>query len=186
MAVHLLTAGPDWGSVPDWLAAVGTLAAFAVALRLLAKELAARREYEGDRRRAQARLISTWDTFPEPDPHDSSVYWFYVVVKNASEEPVYRVSVVMEEPGSIFAETTGSPNARMEFFTVAPGESDRLGFRMPEHRSGRLTLSFTDAAGRRWERYPDGRLVELNRPPRRPRKDKLNDWIAGQVDQLDY
>jgi hypothetical protein len=43
VAVHLLAASPDWGTVPDWLAAVGTLAAFAVALRLLGKELAARR-----------------------------------------------------------------------------------------------------------------------------------------------
>jgi hypothetical protein len=36
--------------------ALGTFAAFAVALRLLAKALAARREQEEDRRRAQA----TW------------------------------------------------------------------------------------------------------------------------------
>ena len=44
------------GTVPDWVTALGTFAAFAVALRLLAKELAARREQEEDRRRAQA----TW------------------------------------------------------------------------------------------------------------------------------
>ena len=42
--------------MPDWVTALGTFAAFAVALRLLAKELAARREQEEDRRRAQA----TW------------------------------------------------------------------------------------------------------------------------------
>lgn len=35
---------------------------------------------------------------------------------------------------------------------------------------GPVSISFTDAAGRRWKRYPDGRLVELNRP-RRSRKD---------------
>jgi hypothetical protein len=185
-AFPTLAAGPDWGTVPDWLAAVGTLAAFAVALRLLAKELAARREYEEDRRTEQARLVSTWTTFPERDAQDSSLYWFYVVVKNASEVPVHNVSVVMEEPRSPYARATGSPDCRMQFFTVAPGENDRLAFRHPEHHAGPLTLTFTDAAGRRWTRYPDGRLVEPDRPRRRSRKDALNAWIAGEVDQLDY
>jgi hypothetical protein len=163
--------------VPDWLAAIGTLAAFAVAVRLLAKELAVRREAEEDRRTEQARHVSTWTTFPEPDDQDSSLFWFFVVVKNGSEEPVYNVSVLMDEPGSIYAEATGSPTCRMEFFTVAPGESDRPRLRMSEHQSGPLTLLFTDAAGRRWKRYPDGRLEgSLNAtalregPPRRLRQ----------------
>jgi hypothetical protein len=34
-----LLAKAEWGTVPDWVTAFGTLAAFAVALRLLAKEL---------------------------------------------------------------------------------------------------------------------------------------------------
>jgi hypothetical protein len=51
---------------------------------------------------------------------------------------------------------------------------------------GRLALLVTDAAGRRWNRYPDGRLVEPDRPRRRSRKDFYNAWIAGEVDQLDY
>lgn len=42
------------GTIPDWIAALGTVAAFGVALRPLAKELAARREVEEDCRRAQA------------------------------------------------------------------------------------------------------------------------------------
>lgn len=42
----MLLAKAEWGTIPDWVTAFGTLAAFAVALRLLAKELAARREYE--------------------------------------------------------------------------------------------------------------------------------------------
>jgi hypothetical protein len=50
---------------------------------------------------------------------------------------------------------------------------------------GPITLSFTDAAGRRWKRYPDGRLVEPDRPQRRSHKDAMNAWIAGEIDQLD-
>jgi hypothetical protein len=51
--------------------------------------------------------------------------------------------------------------------------------------SGPVSISFTDAAGRRWKRYPDGRLVELGRQ-RRSRKDFMNAWIAGELDRLDY
>ena len=87
------------GTVPDWLEAFGTLAAFAVALQLLAKELA-RREQEEDRRSEQARLMSAWTTSPVRDIHDDFEFWFSVVVKNASEAPVYNVSVLMERPGS--------------------------------------------------------------------------------------
>jgi hypothetical protein len=74
--------------VPDWVTAFGTLAAFAVALRLLAKELAARREQEEDRRRAQAHLVSVW---PEYKGHEDPCLPWYVVVKNGNEEPVYEV-----------------------------------------------------------------------------------------------
>jgi hypothetical protein len=55
-----LLAQAEWGTVPDSVTAFGTLAAFAVALRLLAKELTARREYEEDRRRAQASRVICW------------------------------------------------------------------------------------------------------------------------------
>lgn len=58
MTAFLPLAQVEWGTVPDWVAAFGTLAAFAVALRLLFKELEARREYEADRRRDQARLVA--------------------------------------------------------------------------------------------------------------------------------
>ena len=59
-----------------------------MALRLLAKELAARREQEEDRRRAQAHLVSVW---PEYKGHEDPCLPWYVVVKNGSEEPVYDV-----------------------------------------------------------------------------------------------
>ena len=156
----MLLAKVEWGTIPDWLAAFGTLAAFAVALRLLAKELAVRREAEEDRRSEQARLVSTWDTFPEPDPRDSSQSRFFVVVRNASEEPVYSVTVVMEERGSPYIGITGSSDLNIRFFTVAPGASDGLALRQPEHRAGPLTLN-TPAAlamgrvhARRWGRVP--------------------------------
>jgi CO/xanthine dehydrogenase Mo-binding subunit len=85
----MLLAKAQWGTVADWVTAFGTLAAFFVALRLLAKELAARREQEEDRRRVQARLVNAWPTvrWRESDGEAELL----LVVKNASDEPVYQV-----------------------------------------------------------------------------------------------
>jgi hypothetical protein len=99
MAAFLL-AKAEWGTVPDWVTAFGTLAAFAVALRLLAKELPARREYQEDRRREQARLVSAWfDAVLEPP----TTLEFYIHRQNGSEEPVHDVKVTLVAENSAFA-----------------------------------------------------------------------------------
>jgi hypothetical protein len=194
VTIHLLAAGPDWGTVPDWLAAVGTLAAFAVALRLLAKELAVRREAEEDRRRDQARLISAW--LADPEDIDRNV-WLMIIATNGSDEPIYGFHAVLVPSESPFTDDpeaglgqVGTAQFRRE--TLPPKETTRGMFQVVKDgivtgvMPGPVSISFTDAAGRRWKRYPDGRLVEPDRPRRRSRKDYMNAWIAGEVDQLDY
>jgi hypothetical protein len=158
-----LAAGPDWGSVPDWLAAIGTLAAFAVALRLLAKELAARREQEEDRRQEQAHRVSIW--MEHFGTEAAGNFMLLLVRSNRSDEPVYSVSFCMEhpdEPGSVTREDT---------WPLLPPGTQTDGPLVLTYPPGPATLTFTDAAGRRWKRYPDGRLVEPDRPRRRSRKD---------------
>lgn len=49
--------GADWGSVPDWVAGVGTVLAFAIAMVVFAYEVWERRR--SDRRR-QAERITAW------------------------------------------------------------------------------------------------------------------------------
>jgi hypothetical protein len=203
--MHLLAAGPDWGSVPDWLAAIGTLAAFAVALRLLAKELAARREVEEDRRREQARLISAWPEVPEVPgvkdlPRDTDVddwlretgteAYVHLVMKNGSAEPVYRIYAVMVASDSSYAddpeEGAGQPGTAETRRRILPPGEKEIGI-FPTFLEGfetgigpgPVSIAFTDAAGRHWKRYPDGRLVELNRPRRRPRW--LEDLDLGRL-----
>jgi hypothetical protein len=163
--------------VPDWLAAIGTIAAFFVALRVLAKELEARREQAEDRRREQASRVAIW-TQSVPQPGPSTTY--AIVMRNNSEEPVSAITFSMEhpdEPGMVTREETWDllPPGRHP----GPATSQAL---LP----GPITLSFTDGAGRRWTRYPDGRLVERDRPRRRSRKDYYNAWIAGELGDLDY
>jgi hypothetical protein len=196
MPVHLFAAGLDWGSVPDWVAALGTVAAFLVALRLLAKELAARREQEEDRRRAQARLVNAWLAMKwvkSSDPDDELQGW--IIVNNASDEPVYQVKLTVVRTDSGFASDPEA--ARGQAPTI---EEDLPLPLLPQEHSERwapaewklgtwhvvLGLSFTDSQGRRWKRVPDGSLTEVTKRPRRSRKDYMNAWIAGEVDQLDY
>jgi hypothetical protein len=190
VTAFLPLAQAEWGTVPDWVTALGTILAFLVALRLLAKELAAHHEAEEDRRRAQVRLVAGWVTPPRPDPQAPANFVFDLVIRNASEEPIYDLNAVMVPPNGPHANdpeaappTVGA--ARIQRGTLPPDEYVELRFRMVPTMPGILGMSFTDAAGRRWKRYPDGRLVEPNRQ-RRSRKDYMNAWIAGELDHLDY
>lgn len=190
MTAFLLAQDQDrLGTVPDWIAALGTIAAFAVALRLLAKELSARREQEEDRRRAQARLVAGWVAMPEQDPQAPANWVFGVVVRNGSDEPIHDVNAVMVPAGSPYAsDPEATPPAiaavRVLRESMPPGETIEQRLRMVPIMPGSFGMSFTDAAGRRWKRYPDGRLVEPTRQ-RRSRKDYMNAWIAGELDHLD-
>lgn len=47
----------DWGSVPDWLAGVGTVGTLAVAVRVLSREASDRRKQGEFARSAQARQV---------------------------------------------------------------------------------------------------------------------------------
>jgi hypothetical protein len=47
----------DWGTVPAWVGAVGTVAAFAVTVALLLREIRLRREQMSDEEKLQARLV---------------------------------------------------------------------------------------------------------------------------------
>jgi hypothetical protein len=97
----MLLAKAEWGTLPDRVSALGTVAAFFVGLRLLAKELAARHEQEQDRRRAQARLVNTWLAANWRESDGELEGWF--VVQNASDEPIYQVKITVVPRDSKFA-----------------------------------------------------------------------------------
>jgi hypothetical protein len=97
-----LLATVELGTVPDWVAAGGTVFAFFVALRLLDKELEVRREQQEDRRSEQARLVSQWIPEPEREGHTPN-FVFAVIVRNGGEEPIYNVTITMAPPDSAYA-----------------------------------------------------------------------------------
>jgi hypothetical protein len=108
---------PFWGTLPDYLAAAGTVGAFFAGVRLLRKELEARRDDIEDRRSAQARLVAAWvsPSHPEVDPDGSNprrVY--YILTRNGSSEPVQSVQVVTRArpSGITFIKSDQPPPAR--------------------------------------------------------------------------
>jgi hypothetical protein len=192
---------PWYGTLPDWLAALGTVGAFFAGLRLLRKELDARLDEVEDRRQAQARLVVAWTDIEQVKgmlgpPAAAPSYEFALIVKNNSEEPVYDVRITMVSEDSPFAddpEAARREDGTLEagalegrFSMVPPGERIRNAIPLDVAPSPYppCSLSFTDAQERRWKRYPNGRLQG---PPevRQSVKDRLDAWARGQVEQLD-
>jgi hypothetical protein len=107
-----------------------------------------------DRRRAQASRVFLSVTRDDnagtlPNPY----------VRNASDMPVYEARIW---PGTGTA--TGEEIENLE--TILPGETIPATRWLTAGAAARFTiLTFRDAAGRYWKRYPNGHLVELSAQP---------------------
>jgi hypothetical protein len=165
--IQFWTAVGAFGAV---LAAVGTIAAFAIAFYQIFSERRARRK---DDRTAQARRISGWIDGTLPDPSDAAAPLASpATLLNASDEPVYRVIawlVLVQGAGP----QTGEEMQQMAPFSPAmlailpPG---RYVVRLPGDWGGMfrrpgVEVAFTDAAGRHWIRRATGRLEEIPNDP---------------------
>lgn len=145
--------GVDWGSVPDWFAAVGTVGALLVALVLLGKEMSDRREAKSRADRYPADGIFAWAA-----PRTDAGGW-QTFLLNTTSEPVYDVVVRFQR----FADT--SQVSESVFGTLPPGgptPGDRYGDR-PDDVFGipPVEIEFTDGRSRYWLRNFDGQLREL-------------------------
>ena len=171
----------NWGSVPDWLAAFGTVSAVCLALalahrdgkrlkeeRLLAQaermqaaeERALFREQQAaeaeERKRRLASRVSL-EVQPYSDPAGiRRIRW---TVRNGSEQPITMVSVIrralpLEEGGEV-----PLPMIYKTWTTIEPGGSrieDALIYDQNNMREGEL--QFTDGNGVRWQRLEFGAL----------------------------
>jgi hypothetical protein len=177
-----------WATVE---AAVGTVLAFVVAFVQINRERVARLEAQADRlrrqRREQAERISGWLSGQDLGAIQP------IAVHNASVEPVYRAVVWM-----VFIQGAG-PHSGMDaarlpssnwpfrsFISVIPPGTSYTsvsgGWGALSARPG-VELAFTDRAGVRWLRAPDGRLVEIDRPPTEYYGiDGPHDWRAPERD----
>ena len=162
--------GPlNWGDVPSWITAFATLAlvgAGAVPLYRVGRE----------RIRSQAEQVYVWtDRFSMGgDPEvDELVDECEVVVANASSGPVFDVNLRLLNlrwaddaeliDGCVFFGIP--PDSRTNKVTLGELSWGDFIRDSPDSLRWPLEIEFTDAAGRRWYRDPDGRLHSGPRKP---------------------
>ncbi|WP_020525171.1 hypothetical protein [Catelliglobosispora koreensis] len=154
--------GVDFGSVPDWIAAIGTVLSFlAVGVGLL---------YEMHKRRAdavseeanQARLVTVISgTLTEQEFAKDSA-GCSITVKNYSAAPIFEVRAGMIEPGADGRHTVQMPGQmkfRQQSHTLGPGAELAGSFLIVARQTypeAITWLEFLDAIGRRWRRVNNG------------------------------
>jgi hypothetical protein len=131
----------QFGTVPEWIAAIGTTLAFFVAFTVLALDLK-------ERHRRQASRVAAWLERGRPDAT--------LHVANSSEEPIYDVRATPQ----IF----GGDYEPYRLPVLGPGKDD-TSQSIPVPRSQEMSneylgveMLFADSAGRRWKRRRDGTL----------------------------
>ena len=175
----------DWGSVPDWLAGVGTIGALIFAYRAVraanrqnqhqAAQLARlendQRDRDEEQRRAQASNVALW--WQHRDRSASGpAHAFYV--SNTSDLPVTEVVFVVRTPRSqveclavpYIAPRTREVNS-IDFDKVFSQLRDEFVEFQGHGPSGDMAaLEFTDMAGLRWRRNLSGNLTPIDREQR--------------------
>lgn len=136
------------GTTPDWIAAVGTAGALIAAVLLLRDDRKVRREQDDEKSRDQAQRIGTWMT--------SDNYGYRVHLRNASDLPIYNVTVEFGTPAGHEPWSESS-----SWITLPPGGTDTILIHADRSPTGAVTLyrtRFTDSAERSWERGASGQL----------------------------
>lgn len=148
----------ELGTLPDWLAAIGTILAFLAALGLLFIE---QRNRRADLEQAQARMIGA-----HIDWHPGGVagrHPLTMTVTNASPLPIRCVTGFVREVDDL----SGSRGwIQLESIPVVPqGTSSKSVYtKSGDALSWHLVIEFDDDAGVRWCKYgPRRNLVQADR-----------------------
>jgi hypothetical protein len=171
----------DLGSVPEWIGAIGTVGAFAIAIGIYWREV-----QEG--RKSQAILISAWWSRVDPQGKDIGTFGdaqpredvgFRLWIKNSSQEAVYDCFLLAEAQPHAARDGDVGPLDLGRFASFAdghilvgagvvpPGEALQYFVDGTQIRSlGGTTVLFRDAAGRSWRR--SGGVLERDDSPAKP------------------
>ena len=150
----------DWGTVPAWVAAIGTVLAFAVTFALLLSEIRLRRAQAADQEMRQARLAWVEVGGTEISPSQGTVTMVTrPVIHNVSDETILGMFVrVYDDFGQHLGDTMPAvaslrPRSQVACYLKV----------VAEHARGLESMSaelfFTDADGRRWKKSRDERLM---------------------------
>lgn len=138
--------GTSVGAVTTGLAILLAAIVFALQLR--------------DKHRAQSELVAAWPEQEHVDrnmPAPEKCYWYGFVCHNQSFGPIYDIEVLAEQTADSVRRAVFRPGA------LGPGRLCEGHLAVPNGPAPRLMLSFTDAAGRRWQRDFSGRIQKVGR-----------------------
>ena len=142
----------DWASVVvDAVAAIGTLGAFAVVFVLFRREHRREEVRAEDQRRSQAVKVSAWVEAQRTAQGGREVLFF---VHNASDMPIYEVSLPTPDEGDNEAEFIGLVPPGQTIQRPAPREWLAT-YYAPEP----VEIEFSDSSGRQWTRNEQGFLA---------------------------
>lgn len=153
----------DWGDVPTWLGAIGTVGTLVAAIFVVSREQRAAARNDDERRRNQASQVAAWARI-EPGGRIGGLE-VQLYVRNASKQPVYDVLAAIQDGG------TGEGVATDSLAVLPPGETEvraqagALRHFLRDSKvtgSPAVTMSFRDSAGQAWQRDLDGRLIPLD------------------------
>jgi hypothetical protein len=145
----------DWGSVPDWVAALGSVVSLLVIYSGLRREMKLRRKTEDAVRGRQARLVSS-----VTNPRGAGV--LAVEIANGSLGPIHDLTIA-----AVRVREEGSPKSwpaldlaavRGAVTRLLPGESTEFSITLPPGSEMApatplaAVVEFTDEEGLRWQR----------------------------------
>ena len=142
----------QFGTFPEWFAAVGTVGALAVSLWLLKQQHDDRQDERREKRSSQARQVSIWVDGVEETETNMIVSY---IAQNGSSDPIYEVDARLP---------TGTQGTFVRYLgMMGPGEKRRVrimvgrsqpvGDKSPE-------IVFVDSNDRTWHRGRRGVLSE--------------------------
>lgn len=174
VSLAAITSGIDWGDAPTWAGV--TLAAAAGATGLLIYRIESRRDREAAQAQmerlsmqmqAQAALVCAWYDFRQTVKSNPDGRGLCATARNASDLPVYDVRLRFR---LVEFDRPGESRALLDltsFLPVLPPGEDELFIQGPieeqeklEHPLGMplVSMTFRDAAERKWTRHFDGTL----------------------------
>lgn len=185
----LALAAVEYGTVPDWIAGIGTAAATIFAAVAINREVQRRREEQAAEFSHQARRVLCWLDVIEAPEHEGRTMprmpgqpprpqpALAVIIRNGSEEPVLDCKFHVEVDPDALAriEDVGRRRLAFEEPIIPPGDMQRTVYLPISVRtSARVWMVFTDTNGTRWSRGSSGRLRRVVDPlataPRPPRR----------------
>jgi hypothetical protein len=190
---HTLSFIIDWGTFPDWVAAVGTVGAFIAAVVIFGVTVRQNRLAD---RRSQARLFDAWVTTARwadyPEHSIGAVSQKLQVAIDCSNASGQSMRNVMAD----FLFANQSVDGLYDLHLIpptTPGNLERRWFwllsvkQTSQNREYtdrilrgflRMNMTFTDASGSRWIRTWKGELESPGKPKRQKRTKKQVDRSA--------